>query len=381
MQFILILMMTSIQACQALRIDMPSSPDNQGDGDHIDSTAKVDLDRDIQKEDTFDDDQEIGSDTDLDLLDVDVSMERKEVHIGNWVYQDKAVELCDAKCGCSGRTGVHQDSGSSKKHTNHVWEHLFGKGVDVQISKEEQSCGQRFPGFPPPSPSSLTLPYSIARGTAGCGKYPTLSWYKKVAYQYYVPRLTAKAELEEMASELKDHLVIHLRGSDILTRSKDFSYFPAPCAYFDHVINHGNKGSAYDKVRLIAEPGHPCVSTLQRKNPSKSIIFKPGTIVSDWMVLMAATNVALSTDSTYGMAAVGMNIHPEVTVYWPEYIHQEKGMSEMAGHGHGVCEMGKNSVLYAIPKEPISKYKNNRIGFITNDEHFQNTKIYKCSEQ
>lgn len=359
MQFILILMMTSTQTCQALRIAMSSSPDNQGHDERIDSKANADSDRDFLKEYTFDDDSEIVSD--MDLLDVDVSMERKECHIGNWVYQDKAVELCDAKCGKCGRTGVHQDSGKSKKHTNHVWEHLFSKGVDVQISKEEQSCGPQ--------------------GTAGCGKYPPLSWFKKVAYQYYIPRLTAKAELEEMASELKDHLVIHLRGSDILKRSKDFLYFPAPCAYFDHVINHGNNGSAYDKVRLISEPGHPCVSILQRKNPSKSIYFKPGTIVSDWMAIMAATNVALSTGSTFGMAAVGMNIHPEVNVYWPEYTYQEKGMSGMLGHGTGVCEMGKNSVLYDMPRGPISKFQKNRIGFITNDEHFKNTKIYKCSER
>jgi hypothetical protein len=239
---------------------------------------------------------------------------------------------------------------------------------------------------------------SEASHCSGVACFPPWDITKNLLFKAWLSSLrpSAQEELNAMKQDLQDALVIHLRGGDVISRKKDFLYFPAPCAYFNHVVNNGNNGKAFREVVIIGESAnHPCLEYLKNLNVDKNFKYNggdsakdikkdSGTLIQDWMTLMAAKNLALSVSSTFGLAGMMMNVNNETNVFLPVFspgrpdiLAKTDGYYE-ARQLNELCAMGSGSQVFEIPNEHIWSHQKQRQKYMLQDQFFDGFVHHKC---
>lgn len=171
-------------------------------------------------------------------------------------------------------------------------------------------------------------------------------------------------------------LIVHLRGGDIMDRH-DADYMPAPCAFYLHVIEHGNNGEAFQHVSVISDDEkHPCFGMIAKMTKSvgtnaifnffvvgpdvnyptlfskqANIQYTGMTVEDDFMLLVSGKSIALSTSSTFGFSGISMNPHEQVDIFMPMYAGEP-----MCCDGNfqverllELCSFGRHSKIFEFP--------------------------------
>lgn len=265
-------------------------------------------------------------------------------------------------------------------------------------------------------PEIITLPDHISTDTASywCQKAlahknfshgfwadpPPMNITKTMFNKYLSPLL--KRPLVDGA-DADGTLIVHLRGGDIMGRT-DAAYMPAPCAFYQHVIQRGNEGQAFNRVTVISDDEeHPCFSMIAQvsENMKTSVLinvfvvsadvnnsakfsnkfgieYTRASMEDDFMFLVSGTNIALSTSSTFGLSGVAMNPRDQVDVFMPTY-YGENMCCDGNFHPERLTELCSFGQLSNIFEFPFPKGYSSRPDFISEFAIDANTKVHDCT--
>lgn len=210
--------------------------------------------------------------------------------------------------------------------------------------------------------------------------FPYTDETKKLFNKYLFPRLKDQEGLALLREELKDTLVVHLRGTDILDYnfSSFGAYMPAPCKFVHDVIEKEN----FSKVRLITDDtAHPCLSYIQSKVPGA--VWHKGTMLEDFRIMMSAKNFVLSTSSNFGMAALMMYPGKHGVIAQPTFDKSKA----MPGGGNfnedrfnDLCKMGSETTyVYEMSQFGTSHPTRSRREYVVDDANFVDAHtLHKC---
>jgi len=205
--------------------------------------------------------------------------------------------------------------------------------------------------------------------------FPHYHVVKNLFNTHLYPHTQDQAGLAQLREDLKDTLVVHLRAGDVMagnTRVGGSDYNPAPCKYVTSEIER----SGLKKALLVtSDSSHPCISYIKDKT-NVEVQHKAQTEAEDVRFMMSATNIVLSTSSTFGLAAMMMFPGKHEFIAMPTYMGKhccdtsffESRLNEM-------CEISQKANIYEIPapvKEQITK------DFIQEDANFVGTVVHKC---
>lgn len=198
-------------------------------------------------------------------------------------------------------------------------------------------------------------------------------------------------------------LIVHLRGGDIMGRQDSF-YMPAPCAFYQHVIEHGNNGNAFQRVSVISDDAeHPCLDMISQTaaNMRTNAIFNTLVVVpdvsnsdisssransqytrvspeDDFMFLVSGTSIAMSASSTFGLSGVAMNPHDKVDIFMPTFSGEP-----MCCDGNfdpdrlvELCSVGQHSKIYEMP---YPHGYSSRPSFLAEFAMDTSTRIHDCT--
>lgn len=310
----------------------------------------------------------------------DEEIQTESGKIGNWLVKESWRIVQAAGCGKCGQEYI-------SFRPDYFLGDLFGKGVHANFATMKHRTSQC---SCPPKQSKLSSQHF---------EFPPYDMTKHAFFDFFAPNINQnkKAELEAMAEDFKDALVVYLRAGDALKKDTRMLYYPAPCAFYNYVINNENNGSSFKKVVIVStskqkftgfDGPHPCIKYIQEKNKDKNVVWEEKSTENDWMKLMAASNVALSTSSTFGMAATMMNIHEKPNIHLPTfsyvkknpYLEYQDGYFHQRAHDE-ICGISEGSKVYEIPGEKIYEYPADRPKYIMTDEHFTGAKIHTCGEK
>jgi len=125
---------------------------------------------------------------------------------------------------------------------------------------------------------------------------------RRVMIQYVKPLLVpwARAGMRSRVNG-SDELVIHVRSGDAWSKATFkgnplFEYNMPPCAFYDKIIETGNKGEAFQHVRIVTEADHanPCVDLIRKRHPNRNVLVQARSREEDADAIMNARHLATS---------------------------------------------------------------------------------------
>lgn len=126
---------------------------------------------------------------------------------------------------------------------------------------------------------------------------------RRVMIKYVKPLLVplARADVRSHGSDA-DELVIHVRSGDAWRKEKTpwgtplVEYRMPPCAFYDKIIETGNKGGAFQHVRVVtqADRENPCVDLIRKRHPTRSVRVQTMSREEDAAAIMNARHLVTS---------------------------------------------------------------------------------------
>lgn len=286
-------------------------------------------------------------------------------HVGN-VLANIASNFYNAnQCGRCGAQQVEVKGEDSQ----HVLKDVFGEvfPLKLDLTKDPSTCDAK-----------LQCDKSARKDCL----IPQLHLTKKLLNQHLTPLVKDKEKLAAMSKELGETLVVHLRGGDVLSAGNKYekagrsTYMPAPCAFVTEVIKSGN----FEKVRLVGETGHPCINHIKETFPT-AVYKESQTVYEDFLTLMSATNIALSTSSTFGLSATMLNPNEDLRIFMPTYSGKKvNGDGSFSSERlDELCHIGKQAVVYEILSLDNNPVPKDRTAWVLDNSKFENAIAHKCS--
>lgn len=150
----------------------------------------------------------------------------------------------------------------------------------------------------------------------GCRKFPVgnsgasmISCYadprtrRRVMTQYVKPLLVPLARTDERSRDNGlDELIIHIRSGDAWSSEQSpwgtplFEYRMPPCAFYDKIIETGNKGGAFQHVRVVtqADRNNPCVDLIRERHAECNVTVQRTSREEDAAALINARHLVTS---------------------------------------------------------------------------------------
>lgn len=290
--------------------------------------------------------------------------ELQSTNLGNYMASVGTALFKADQCGRCGAQTVQLDGNDKDRILHQMFGEVFPLTIDLK--KDSPACDAQVTCSSSRPAKESSIPH----------------WHltKKLFNKHLTPKVKDQEKLATMREKLKTTLVVHLRGNNIMSRDNKYEahsrldYLPAPCAYITASIKSGN----FSKVQMVGQVDHPCISYIQATFPEAA--YEPKSIYEDFMTLMSARNIALSTSSTFGYAAMMMNPNEDLRVFMPTY----KG-KQMCCEGNfdnqrlsELCHIGQQAVVYEIPALVQSPIPTNRIAWVLDDSKFQDSIVHTC---
>eukprot|EP00928_Gymnodinium_smaydae_P067287 TRINITY_DN5023_c0_g1_i3.p1 TRINITY_DN5023_c0_g1~~TRINITY_DN5023_c0_g1_i3.p1 ORF type:complete len:1162 (-),score=319.38 TRINITY_DN5023_c0_g1_i3:270-3662(-) len=115
----------------------------------------------------------------------------------------------------------------------------------------------------------------------------------------------ASAAPVEDESSTEPELTIHVRTGDVAYDTA-YVYAQPPCAWYRYVIDHGNDGAPFQRVRVVAaDTTHLCIDDLRARYGARLTV-QSSEVASDFGTIACAENLLLS-HSTFANYALLMN--------------------------------------------------------------------------
>lgn len=135
---------------------------------------------------------------------------------------------------------------------------------------------------------------------------------RRVMIQYIKPLLVPAARADRRGGR-SEELVIHVRSGDAWGKTTFkgaplLEYNMPPCAYYDKIIETGNKGHAFEHVRVITEADHanPCVALMRERHSNRGVVVQTGSREEDAAAIMNARHLVTS-QSFFSWSIAQMN--------------------------------------------------------------------------
>mmetsp|Transcript_43233 Transcript_43233/g.100194 ORF Transcript_43233/g.100194 Transcript_43233/m.100194 type:complete len:308 (-) Transcript_43233:108-1031(-) len=282
----------------------------------------------------------------------------RHIEVGNILAGLSWPLLESEECGHNPRFVVEREPGMPAKWD--AFDELFGLPL-VSVANETAACvredlrdtSNRTADFPP---------WNITRSLFRRRLFPLLKQQKLLA---------TRREL------LRQALVVHLRGGDVMPR-QDVDYLPAPCTFVDRVIRAGREGGLpYEHIVMVSDSDdHPCIGYLKIRHPQA--YFRQNRAIHDFHTLISAQNVVLSTSSTFGLAATFLNPGKDLRIFLPTYSGR-KLCCEGNFNPSRLDQLCQVSRLAEIWEFNALEFHGNRTAWILDDRHVKNLTVHKCS--
>lgn len=295
---------------------------------------------------------------------------------GNYMAKVAYILFKADQCGNCGSTTAMIDAGDE----HGMMKRLFQHPLSILIGQQDaETCSTKVSGNAcshfPPRPDYES-------------SFPKWDVTKQLFNKHLYPKLKNQDKLSTMREQLNDTLVVHLRGTDILTGMLRLNggYTPAPCQYVHDVIERGN----FKKIQIISEDANqPCISHIQARYPDA--VYKHQSADEDVMTLMSAPNLALSTSSTFGLSSALM--FPSTHKYLALPTFRGKGMrtNEDVQKRDGICceaafdeerlsemcKISKGAMVYELvaPLEFITRKQ-----YMLEGNRFSESVLHKCDD-
>ena len=164
-----------------------------------------------------------------------------------------------------------------------------------------------------------------------------------------------------------DSLVIHLRGSDRMAEQP-------PCVFFHNVVQTGLNGSGFHDVIAVAEPGRTenrCIGFI-RSRFHGYLRVQTSDLVTDFITIMGAANLALSFGTTFSMAAMLVSPRQRINVFMPLFKSGAAGGENYdKARFDEICAIGRGSAAYEFDRPNLTR------GRGWNESHLTYT-LYRC---
>lgn len=168
-------------------------------------------------------------------------------------------------------------------------------------------------------------------------------------YPYIHPELKKCAK--QFGDVSKETLVIHLRGHDVNTYTKDFHpcHAQPACSMYDDVIQRSK--IPYKRIIIASDGSHPCVDTITKKfnNTGRTVALSSrGDMFYDACALLGAKNVVWGRS---GFSAMFMMLNPDRDQVYLPLAHPGAGddtadYCDVWNLNHGICNYVKEGYFY-----------------------------------
>jgi len=208
--------------------------------------------------------------------------------------------------------------------------------------------------------------------------FPPWNITRSLFHRRLFPLLKQQKLLAQKRALLRDALVVHLRGSDIMPRG-DLDYLPAPCTFVDRVIKGGHNGQPYKQIIMVSDSSdHPCIHYVKIRHQNAH--FKPNRAIDDLYTLISAQNLVLSTSSTFGLAATFLNPGKDLRIYLPTYRGHKlccEGNFNPSRFSQ-LCQISGHSQIWEF-NAPERPYLVNRTAWILEARNVKTLTMHTCS--
>jgi len=222
------------------------------------------------------------------------------------------------------------------ERSNKTAVHVFHRGYKhvsgfLDIPKDSQ--GHRKIWINPKSEASVDTGGNCTSANIGMHAFPMVSCYadartrRRVMIQYIKPLLLPLARADVHSQDNgSNELVIHVRSGDVwatMTAPKGgtyFEYMMPPCAFYDKIIEIGNKGGAFQHVLVVTEAdnNNPCVDLIRMRHPKCTVRVQRSSREEDAAAIMNARHLVTS-QSLFSWILAEMNERLE-TLFTTDFL-------------------------------------------------------------